>query len=272
VSRDSLDIRREGYAALEQTVLERTRELSAANRHLAEELARRLHAETRVGELLVRVMSIQEDERTRISRDLHDQVGQQITALKLQLEALGQACTQAGAREADVRSRIERAMETISTLDHDLDYYTWELRPAPVDEYGFAGALRRFVAEWSETFSIPAVFHGDGLDGERLGPLVETSLYRILQEALTNVRKHSAATVASVVLERRGAELVLVIDDDGRGFEIRTLDATSLRGIGLLGMRERALLLGGTVVLTSAPGEGTTVFVRLPAESVPSAV
>ncbi len=208
----------------------------------------------------------QHDKRTRISRDLHDQVGQQITALKLQLEGLREACTDSQKSPADLESRIGAATKAIAILDRDIDYFTWELRPAAVDEHGLAAALRRFVGEWSDTFSIAAVFHGDELDGQQFAPLIETNLYRILQEALTNVRKHSGATVVSVVFERRGRDLVLMVDDDGRGFETTAPDAAPARGIGLLGMRERALLVGGTLEVTSAPGEGTTLAARVPLE------
>jgi signal transduction histidine kinase len=262
------DSRREGYAALEQTVLERTRELSAANHDLAEEFARRLQADMRVGELLVRVMSIQEDERTRISRDLHDQVGQQITALKLQLEALGEACTRTGASEADVQSRVERAMNTIATLDHDLDYFTWELRPAPVDEYGFAGALRRFVAEWSETFSIAAAFHGDGLDGKRHAPLLETNLYRILQEALTNVVKHAPGTPAQVRLLRNADHLEIeVCNAQAAGGPVQGGTGQGGTGHGLLGIRERAAVFGGRLDHGPTADGGYRLNVWLPLDA-----
>lgn len=255
---------RDAHAALEQRVQERTTALSAANRLLQEELLERTRAESWIRELLGRVISIQEDERSRISRDLHDQVGQQIVALRLQLEALdGNA--QGGS--ADERRRIDAAIKTIATLDRDIDYFTWELRPPVLDEFGIVVALRRFVAEWSRTFSIPAPFHTGGLDDRRLPSLVETNLYRIVQEALTNIRKHAGATVVSVVLERRGPEVVLTVDDDGRGFMATPNDEHS-RGIGLLGMRERATLAGGTLEIKSAAGEGTTITVRIPADKL----
>jgi two-component system, chemotaxis family, CheB/CheR fusion protein len=259
----SEDALREAHAALEQRVQERTVELSTANQLLEQELRERTHSQARIRDLLGRVISIQEEERKRISRDLHDQVGQQIIALRLQLEALDEESIPEAATQLNVRSRIEAAMKAIATLDRDIDYFTWELRPAALDEFGLVAALRRFVVEWSKTFSISAAFHTGGLDGLRLTPIVETNLYRIVQEALNNIHKHSGATVVSVILERRGDEVVLVIDDDGCGFN-RTADSGSdPRGIGLLGMQERASLAGGTLEVKSEPGEGTTVSVRV---------
>ena len=243
---------------------ERTSELFTANRLLQDELQERTRAEKRIRELLGRVISIQEDERRRISRDLHDQVGQQIIALRLQLEALDGESKGGPAFLADQRRRIEVAINTIATLDRDIDYFTWELRPPALDEFGLVAALHRFVAEWSKTFSIAAAFHTGGLDDRRLAPLVETNAYRIVQEALTNIHKHSSATVVSVVLERRGDEVVLVIDDDGRGFGTTSIAEANSRGIGLLGMQERASLAGGTLEVKSAPGDGTTIVLRVP--------
>ena len=260
----SEDDLREAHAVLEQRVQERTMELSTANRLLEEELQERRRAETRIRELLGRVISIQEDERRRISRDLHDQVGQQIIALRLQLEALDGESKGGPAFQTDQRRRIEVAINTIATLDRDIDYFTWELRPPALDEFGLVAVLRRFVAEWSRTFSISAAFHTQGLDDRRLAPLVESNVYRIVQEALNNIHKHAGATVVSVVLERRGDEVVLVIDDDGRGFEPTADGRSNPRGIGLLGMQERASLASGTLEVKSAPGEGTTITVRVP--------
>jgi signal transduction histidine kinase len=129
-------------------------------------------------------------------------------------------------------------------------------------------ALRRFVAEWSRTFNIAAEFHSGGLDDRRFSPLVETNIYRIVQEALNNVQKHAGATVVSVVLERRGDEVVLIVDDDGLGFDVAADGEAHPRGIGLLGMEERAALAGGTLEVRSAPREGTTVYLRMPLDLV----
>jgi two-component system CheB/CheR fusion protein len=258
--KQSEDTLRDAHAALERRVEERTTEVSAANRFLEAEVQERASAERRIRELLGRVISIQEDERRRISRDLHDQVGQQMIALRRQLEAL------AGEPwfDAEQRRRIETAINAIVTLDRDIDYFTWEMRPPALDEFGLVGALRRLLADWSKMFAVAAAFHTNGLDDRRLAPIVETNLYRIVQEALNNIHKHAGATIVSVVLERRGDAAVLVIDDDGRGFEVAGDGKRDPHGIGLLGMRERASLAGGTLEIASSPGDGTRVSVRVP--------
>jgi two-component system, chemotaxis family, sensor kinase Cph1 len=151
-----------------------------------------------------------------------------------------------------------------------LDFFTWELRPAALDDFGLVAALDTFVHEWSRTFRVAADFHSTGLEDVRLPFDVETNLYRIAQEALNNVHKHAAATRVGVMLERRDARIVLIVEDDGRGFdetEIRAGRADSR--IGLRGLRERAVLAGGTAEVETSPGQGTTIFVQVPVTSEP---
>jgi signal transduction histidine kinase len=120
------------------------------------------------------------------------------------------------------------------------------------------------VRNWTTHFGIPVDIHINGFDGARLTPEIETNLYRIAQEALNNVLKHGEATRVDVILERRDSNVMLIIEDDGVGFdpEHKTING---RGMGLIGMRERAALMGGTIEIESAPNEGTTLFVRVPA-------
>jgi signal transduction histidine kinase len=139
----------------------------------------------------------------------------------------------------------------------------WELRPAGLDDLGLVVAVGNFVAEWSRIFGIVAEFHSRGLDDQRLTSETEINLYRIAQEALNNVYKHAQATAVSVILERRGNDVLLVIEDDGGGFIFPPPNSVP-RGMGLLGMRERAALSGGTADIESELRKGTTVFVRVP--------
>jgi len=149
-----------------------------------------------------------------------------------------------------------------------VDFLAWELRPASLDELGLAVALANFVQEWSKHFDTPAEFHTTGLDRERLAPEVETNLYRIAQEALNNISKHAKATGVDVLLERRDHQAVLIVEDDGLGFEPEVVAAKpDDKRIGLINMRERASFVGGTLEIESNPGDGTTVFVRIPIPS-----
>ena len=164
-------------------------------------------------DLLNRLITVQEDERRRIARDLHDDIGQKMTALHLKLEALRRA-QRAGSK---VQKQVEEAQLFVQQLDRDLDFFTWELRAAALYDLGLAQALRDFVNEWSTNYRIAAEFQQIGFAGERLRPDMEINFYRIAQEALNNVYKHAKASKVDVVLQRRDSEIVLSIEDDGIG-------------------------------------------------------
>jgi signal transduction histidine kinase len=127
---------------------------------------------------------------------------------------------------------------------------------------GLAEALRVYVRQWSDHVNIAAEFHSEGLEKERPSPEIENNLYRIGQEALNNVAKHSGASRVDVLLERRDGHAVLIVEDNGRGFSLD--DQTDASAIGLTGIRERASLLGGSMELETAPDKGTTLIVRIP--------
>ena len=250
-----------GWQELEERVEGRTAELASANSAMREEArVRRLVERERLG-LLRRLVTSQEDERRRISRELHDQLGQALTVLRLKLEALG---NEAG-RRSKLRGRIEELSEMARRLDSDVDFLAWELRPTALDDLGLIVALSNFAQEWSNHFNVKVSFHSRGLGDARLEPLVETNLYRIAQEALNNVSKHAGAANVAMLLERRDDHAVLIVEDDGRGFDAEDAAVNEAgRGMGLVGMRERAALVGGSVEVESTPGEGTAVFARVP--------
>ena len=254
------DALRRAHDDLELRVDERTAELGATNRALDSEVQDRRDAEERIRRLLARMISAQEDERRRIARDLHDHIGQQLVGLRLKLDALQHLPE----TSATLLGKLNEAHAMIAQVDRDIDFFTWELRPAALDDLGLDAAIRNFVAEWSLTFGIAAEFHAEAWANTRLSPDCETNIYRITQEALNNVYKHAHATTVSVLLERRGDEAVVIIEDDGQGFEPDAPEPTDTHTLGLLGMRERAALCGGTIEFESAPGGGTTVFVRVP--------
>ena len=255
------------HGELELRVGERTAELAEANSAMREEVRVRRRSERERVELLRRIVTTQEDERRRISRELHDQLGQSLTALRLKLEGLNE---EAG-RRSKLRGRIEELAEIVGRLDADVDFLAWELRPTALDDLGLNVALNNYAQEWSKHFGITVNFHSRGLGDARLASLVETNLYRIAQEALNNVAKHAGATSVDMLLERRDGHAVLILEDNGSGFDPDDAKVSeSVRGMGHVGMRERASLVGGSVEIESAPGKGTTVFVRVPLKLDPA--
>jgi len=217
----------------------------------------------RVKGLIQQLVTVQEEERRRLALNLHDHIGQQITALRLALGNLRAAEPAARGR------RIDGLEEMAARIDRDLDYLAWELRPAALDDVGLAAALDRFVKSWSAQHGITAEFHAVADEGERLATDIESNLYRIAQEALNNVAKHAGASRASVLLDRRGSDAFLIIEDNGRGFDLtRARTARSSHaGMGLVGIEERCALVGATLQLETAPGKGSTLFVRVPART-----
>jgi signal transduction histidine kinase len=247
---------------LEARVGERTAELSEANRALQAEIAQRQLAEEGHRQVLRRLVAAEETERGRVSRELHDRLGQDLTALKLGLQIIGKQRPGPAAAGGSV-SKLE---ELADRLMRDIHRLAWELRPAALDDFGLEMALRRYADEWTALSGVPVDFHTLGMTAGRLAPELETTLYRITREALTNVFRHAKARRVSVLVERRVEDVSLIVEDDGQGFDAAaTLGASATEGkLGLLGMQERATLAGGSFEIESNPGAGTTVFVRLP--------
>jgi len=217
------------------------------------------------GQLLKQAIAAQEDERRRIARELHDQAGQALTSLLVWLRAMeAEAEGSAGVIVSPDRLQELKAI-VADTLDgvHDL---ALELRPSVLDDLGLVPALRRYVHTYQDRHLLAIDFQTAGLDGVRLPPSVETALYRIAQEALTNVVQHAGAQRVSLLLEARAGAVIAIIEDDGCGFEADRLmrGPADERWLGLAGMRERANLVGGKLSIESAPGDGTTVFVEVP--------
>ena len=214
-------------------------------------------------QLLAKVIAAQEEERKRIARELHDDAGQALTSLLLGLTHLEQS-----SRQPSVRSKASELRSlTTETLDLMRDM-ALELRPSTLDDLGLVAALQRYVADFGRKHALETDFHPGALRGARLKPQTETALYRIAQEALTNVVRHAAAHSVSVLLDRHDSRVVLVVEDDGKGFDVeavRHLGSPS-RKLGILGMEERASLVGGGLTIESRPGGGTAVFVEVPLE------
>jgi signal transduction histidine kinase len=229
---------------------------------IARDQTTRLEAEKSVQEkeMLRRLVVAQEDERRRVARDLHDHLGQQLTSLRLKIESLKKI-----AEEKTVYRDLEQVEAIAEQLDRDVDFLAWELRPASLDDLGLRITLANFVKQWSDYTGVKAEFHQAGLGKNLLNFEIETNLYRIAQEALNNIYKHAKAKNVSVLLEKRGKLVSLIVEDDGVGFNVEA-KSNRRKGLGLVGMHERARICGGTLEIESAKDKGTTIYARVPAK------
>jgi len=232
-------------------------ELEWARAELAEEIERRTRAEQLCGELGRRSLQAREDEQRRIARDLHDQVGQTLTALKLAITASRQAIVQTDVALA----RINDAEQACAELERGLAEVAERLRPSALDALGLRAALEQHLATWTERTRIEVGFECPGLSHKRLPEEVETALYRLVQEALTNVARHAEATQVDVVVQLTDEYALISVEDDGVGFEP---DAIPEGSFGLVGMHERVTLCGGSLEIQSSPGRGTAILSRVP--------
>jgi two-component system, NarL family, sensor histidine kinase DevS len=226
----------------------RLAETFAARASVAVDLADRVARDA-----LRRVVEGQELERARLARELHDETGQALTSILLGLRRVEDAKDADAAREAAraLRPQIVETLQNVRRL-------AVELRPSALDDFGLVPALERLTGSFAESSGIAVDLEASTGD-DRLSPEVETALYRIVQEALTNVAKHAEATHVSVVLTRRDGTMSALVEDDGRG-----IGAGRDGGLGLHGMRERVGLLGGTLTVESSEGSGTTIAVEVP--------
>jgi PAS domain S-box-containing protein len=204
-----------------------------------------------------RLVEVQETERRYVSRELHDEAGQALTSLLVGLRLLEREAEHPEAIVAGV-AELERR---VAAVLEDLHRLAADLRPASLDHLGLVAALRQYAEAISDKHGLVVQFEAVGFD-DRLPPDVETALYRIVQESLTNVIRHARATRADVLLQERDDKLIVVIEDNGVGCD--TAAAAHSGRLGLFGMRERAEMLGGTLVLESAGGAGTTVLLEVP--------
>ena len=205
------------------------------------------------------VNAAQEAERRRIARDIHDSVGQELTALRLLLHNLPN-------KFGDENLRIIE--QQAARLDTELSMLVWQLRPKVLDTYGLVDTLENFSRAWTASSGIEVKFR-TSLSEKRFPTDVETNLYRIAQEALNNIQKHARASEVLVSLEKHDGHAILTIQDDGVGFsegeeDEDAIHTTESGGFGLVGMRERAAVIGGQCDVESHPGQGTCIIVRVP--------
>jgi signal transduction histidine kinase len=213
-------------------------------------------------ELLNRILSAQERERQRIARELHDHLGQYFAAMLLGLKAADKASSW----HDEGHLRITDLKDMTSAMSREVHQLSWELRPTALDDLGLEAAIANYLEKWSGRFDLNVDFVSN-LREKRLSAPVEITLYRVLQEAMTNVAKHAHAERVSVVLDADSAEVRLVVEDDGTGFALRSANMPSAAtdGFGLLGIRERLALVGGSLFIEPVPDHGTALFCRIPA-------
>ena len=223
----------------------------------------RLFEEVRSGRVRLQTLSrklveAQEAERRRVARELHDEAGQLLASLNVGLRLLEH---EAGSPDA-VLARARELRRIADETQVGLHRLASDLRPAALDHLGLVPALGQLAAKFSGNGGPVVHLETIGFDGKRLSPEVDIALYRIAQEALTNAVRHAGARRVSLVVERRPERIVMVIEDDGRGFDVKA--ANGADRLGLPGMRERAEMLGGTLLVESSPGSGTTLVVEVP--------
>jgi len=227
----------------------RTAEQFAARAAIAVDLSERV-----AGDALRRVVRGQELERTRLARELHDETGQALTSILLGLKAVEEAKDDAALRSAAAELR-----ELVVATLQDVRRLAVELRPKALDDFGLVAALERLVETFADRSGIKVHLEAQ-LGDARLAGETETTLYRIVQESLTNIVKHADANTVSIILVRRRNLVSVLIEDDGRGFTPDERDG----GLGLVGMRERVALIGGRLTIESSEGAGTTLAVEVP--------
>jgi len=240
----------------------KTLEAMASTAAIALENARLFEGERHTAERLQalsrRLVGAQEAERSRVARELHDEAGQALASLMVNLHLLEQEAQ----RPEKVTSLAAELKRTTDNVLENLHRLAVDLRPASLDHLGLEAALRQYIEAFSRQHNLSVEFEAVKLNNGRLPSEVETALYRVVQEALTNVARHAQATRADVILEGRGDRLILIVEDNGVGFD--TNAAIPEGHLGLIGIKERAEMLNGKLVVESEVGQGTTMVVEVP--------
>lgn len=245
---------------LEHRVEERTQELALALQQMRDEVQQRSQLEANRTELMRRIVNTQEEERGRVSRELHDNLGQHLTAVMLSLQILENqleaSLDGARTREAPQFDTLRELVDGLMRAAHE---QARSLRPAELDTMGLEAALGQYVDDWNARTGVKVNFQSFGWQ-TRPDIEIETTLYRVVQEALTNVARHAKAGTVNVILELTEEVATAIIEDDGQGFDTEQSEGR----LGLLGMRERLALVGGSLGIESIPGDGTALFARVP--------
>jgi signal transduction histidine kinase len=228
---------------------------NAMTRSLAQADRERAEREQLRANYIRRVITAQEDERKRIARELHDSTSQALTSLLVGLRHLEEATDPDTAHQ-----RIGEIRKTVNATLDEVHALAWQLRPSVLDDLGLAAALQRYIADYQTRYGIQVDYAARNL-AERLPVEVETTLYRVIQEGLTNIARHARAHNASILIEQRAASVRVIVEDNGVGFDVEQVGGKRL---GLQGIHERVQLLGGKLVIESQPGQGTSLFIEIP--------
>ena len=224
---------------------------------LDQSLVKARQYQVRLRQMSSHVLTAQEEERTRIARELHDDTAQALTSVLVRLRLLERSAEDKRLRSglAELRDLTVETLEGVRRLAIDL-------RPPMLDDLGLEAAIQSHVQDFSRQRQINVNFTSSGLG--RLPPNVELVLYRIVQEALSNVAKHASASRVETRLSRKGRTLRLLVEDDGCGFDVEAAKGSRQSGLGLFGMEERLALIGGTLRVDSSPGKGTRLSAEVP--------
>jgi signal transduction histidine kinase len=216
---------------------------------------RQLHA------LSQRLIKAQEEERLNLSRELHDESGQLLTGLLFELGQLDRRLHNG----EQIQSKVVTLKNMATDLQENLHRLAINLRPASLDHLGLVTALEQYVSDFKRQYDIQIEFEAVGMQDRRLPPEVETAIFRVVQESLTNVVLHAGASLVDVIISQRNSDIVATIEDNGVGFV--PTPPTVEDHLGLFGMRERVEMLKGRFTLESSPGKGTTVNVEIPCDA-----
>lgn len=264
----------ESYAELDRKVFDRTQELSLANMDLTKEIAERRQAEeeqkkaeAQVHILTQELLNIQEIERKRIALDLHDNVAQELSAMKVLSESL---CADPEMDQAQMQRQMVEWTKVLNQCVGTIRELSYNLMPPGLEHLGIKSALASYCREFSKKNGLPIDFSTAGMDqlSLRLDYDIAINIYRLVQEALNNIKKHASASRAKVRLVASGSKLMLQIEDDGVGCDLVEVQARALsaKRLGMLGMQERVKLLAGSLKITSRPQEGMKIFIEIPWE------
>jgi signal transduction histidine kinase len=213
-------------------------------------------------QLSARLLEVQEEERKRLSRELHDEIGQTLTALRIEISHAHSLLSHNGPA---ARERLERARDLAERTVRTVRDISLLLRPSLLDDLGLSPALQSLAEDFTRRTNTPCELHEEGVR-ETLPDVVKTCVYRVVQEALNNVQKHAAAKSVRIDVRQTATELTVNVVDDGRGSASTGRQGAGAGRLGVLGMRERATTLGGSLVFQSTPGMGSTVELRVPVE------